>query len=123
MDNLNSSITILPGSDGQFHPEPELMTETELIKFLRIPDVSKAKNYHNVIDNLKRMHDLPRIHICNKPLYPRKAVLDSCRSLDRTLRAKDVRKLRRAYRDACRLIGSAKTQAAYRKLYEEVEKA
>ena len=28
----------------------------------------------NVIDNLKRMRDLPRIYICGKPLYPRDAV-------------------------------------------------
>jgi hypothetical protein len=53
---------------------PELMTEAELIKFLRIPEVSKSENHHNVIENLKRMHQLPRIHICGKPLYPREAV-------------------------------------------------
>ena len=57
------------------HPLPhELMTESELIDFLRIPEVSKAGNYHNVIDNLKRFHDLPRIHIGGQPLYPREAV-------------------------------------------------
>ena len=28
-----------------------LMTEGELVEFLRIPEVSKAKNYHNVINN------------------------------------------------------------------------
>jgi hypothetical protein len=53
---------------------PELLTEEELVIFLRIPEVSKAKNYHNVIENLKRMHDLPRIHICGKPLYPIEAI-------------------------------------------------
>ena len=52
----------------------ELMTESEVIQFLRIPEVSNSKNYHNVIENLKRMHDLPRIHICGKPLYPREAI-------------------------------------------------
>ena len=52
----------------------ELMTEEEVICFLRIPEVSKANNYHNVIENLKRMHDLPCIHICKKPLYPLDAV-------------------------------------------------
>ena len=52
----------------------ELMTEAELIGYLRIPEVSNSKNHHNVIENLKRVHDLPRIHICGKPLYPRKAV-------------------------------------------------
>ncbi|HEW78988.1 MAG TPA: hypothetical protein ENH34_03330 [Phycisphaerales bacterium] len=49
---------------------PDLLTEEELIKFLRIPSVSKANDYHNVIENLKRMHGIPRIHICGKPLYP-----------------------------------------------------
>jgi len=53
---------------------PDLLTEEELITFLRIPDVSNAKDFHNVIENLKRMHDLPRIHICGKPLYPKEAI-------------------------------------------------
>ncbi len=53
---------------------PDLMTTEELIQYLRIPEVSKAKNYHNVVDNLKRFHDLPRIHICGQPLYPREAI-------------------------------------------------
>jgi hypothetical protein len=53
---------------------PDLLTEEELIEFLRIPEVSKAKDHHNVIENLKRMHGLPRIHICGKPLYPIEAV-------------------------------------------------
>ena len=52
----------------------ELMTETELIEYLRIPEVSNSKDYSNVIDNLKRMRNLPRVHLCNKPLYPRKAI-------------------------------------------------
>ncbi len=59
---------------------PVLMTEPELIQFLRIPEVSKAKNYRNVIDNLKRFHDLPRIHICRQPLFPLEAVLDWIRN-------------------------------------------
>lgn len=53
---------------------PELMTEEELVSFLRIPQVSKSGNYSNVIENLKRMHGLPCIHICKKPLYPLNAV-------------------------------------------------
>ncbi|MGD0572868.1 MAG: hypothetical protein ABSB11_07580 [Sedimentisphaerales bacterium] len=57
-------------STNGFVSFPELMTEDELIRFLRIPEISNAKDYHNVIDNLKRMHGLPRIHICSKPLYP-----------------------------------------------------
>ena len=49
---------------------PELMTETELVEFLRIPEVSKADDHANVIKNLKRMRDLPCIHIARQPLYP-----------------------------------------------------
>jgi len=71
---------ILPDGDGGFTPCPELLTEEELIAFLRIPKVSKSQDYHNVIENLKRMHDLPRIHICGKLLYPREAVKEWIRS-------------------------------------------
>lgn len=60
----------LPDGSGGFEPCPELLTEEELIAYLRIPHVSNSKNYHNVIENLKRVHGLPRIHICGKPLYP-----------------------------------------------------
>ena len=54
---------------------PDLMTEDELVLFLRIPEVSKAKDYHNVIRNLVYMRDLPSIEICNHLLYPRTAIL------------------------------------------------
>ena len=64
----------LPDGSGSFTPCPELMTEEELIRFLRIPEISKAQNHHHVIENLKRMHDLPCIHISNQPLYPLNAV-------------------------------------------------
>jgi len=64
------SPAILPDGNGGFVPCPELLTEEELIAYLRIPQVSNSKNYHNVIENLKRVHGLPRIHICGKPLYP-----------------------------------------------------
>ncbi len=62
------------------HEEPnavgfrELMTETELTHFLRIPDVSPGANPHNVVENLKRFHHLPSIHIGRQPLYPLVAV-------------------------------------------------
>lgn len=65
---------VIPDGTGGFTPRPELMTEVELIEFLRIHEVSDSKNYHNVIENLKRMHGLPRIHLCGKPLYPLEAV-------------------------------------------------
>ena len=49
---------------------PDLMTEEELIDYLRVSEVSKSNNYHNVIGHLKRMRDLPRIHLCSRALYP-----------------------------------------------------
>jgi hypothetical protein len=45
------------------------MMEDELIRFLRIPEISKAINYKHVIENLKREHGLPRIHLCGKAVY------------------------------------------------------
>ncbi|TET12118.1 MAG: hypothetical protein E3J86_01065 [Candidatus Thorarchaeota archaeon] len=54
----------------------ELMTEAEVIHFLRIPEINNSKDYHNVIEHLKRIRGLPRIHICRKALYPRKAILE-----------------------------------------------
>ena len=56
-------------------PYPDIMTEEELIRYLRIPEVSKASDFHNVIENLRRMHDLPSIQICRQPLYPLEAVI------------------------------------------------
>lgn len=62
-----------PGIDAARN-SPELMTESELVRYLRIPEVSRSKDYRNVVENLKRVHGLPRVHICGKPLYPRKAI-------------------------------------------------
>ena len=73
-DQSQSLIAILPGAEGEWRPCPELMTEAEVIEYLRIKEVSSAKNLHNVVENLKRVHDLPCVHISHKPLYPLKAV-------------------------------------------------
>lgn len=54
----------------------ELLTIDEVVEFLRIPTITCSNNYHNVIKNLIRFRDLPRIHICNKLLFPRSAVLE-----------------------------------------------
>ena len=66
---------VSPNGNGEFVLCLELLTEEELVIFLRIPHVSNSKNYHNVIENLKRVRGLPRIHICRKALYPKRAVL------------------------------------------------
>ncbi len=65
---------VLPDSNGGFTTCPELLTEDELIRFLRIPQISSSKDHHNVIEHLKRYRDLPRIRICNKVLYPTQAI-------------------------------------------------
>ena len=61
--------------NSYFIPSTSLLTEEELIKFLRIPQISRAKNYHNVIAHLKRYRNLPCIHLCRQPLYPVQAIL------------------------------------------------
>ena len=53
---------------------PDLMIEQELIEYLRIPEISKSQNYKNVVEHLKAFRNLPRVHICNKVLYPLKAI-------------------------------------------------
>ena len=60
---------ILPSQDGGFIPCPTVMTEEELIQFLRVPEITNAKNHRHVIENLKRAHGLPRIHLCGKTVY------------------------------------------------------
>jgi len=52
------------------------MTQNELVQFLRIPEISSAKNQHNVIEHLKRHRSLPRIRLYNKTLYPLNAILE-----------------------------------------------
>jgi len=73
-NDINSISSISFFSDHK--PVPELLTEDEVIQFLRIPEVSTAKNHHNVILNLIRLRNLPRIHIGKKLLFPRQAILE-----------------------------------------------
>lgn len=67
---------VLPDGNGGFTPCPDLLTEDELIRFLRISQISGAKDHHNVVEHLKRYRGLPRIRICNKVLYPTQAILN-----------------------------------------------
>jgi len=60
---------ILPGPDGEFSPCPTGMTEEELIRCLRIPEISTARNHRHAVENLKRRHGLPHIHLCGKTVY------------------------------------------------------
>jgi len=63
------SPAILPTEGSRLCPCPTVMTEEELIRFLRIPEISSACNHRHVIENLKRKHGLPRIHLCGKTVY------------------------------------------------------
>ena len=65
---------VLPGLAGAVVPCPAVMTEEELIRFLRIPEISTAANHSHVVQNLKRVHGLPRIHLCGKTVYLTDAV-------------------------------------------------
>jgi len=67
--------TTMPGGGDAWQPAPHLMTQNELVRFLRIPEISEAKDQNNVIEHLKRYRDLPRIRLCNKTLYPLNAIL------------------------------------------------
>jgi hypothetical protein len=71
--NLKSPTT-LTSPDGEFQTCPTIMTEEELIRFLRIPEISSASNHRNVIENLKRKHGLPRIYLCGRAVYPTDSV-------------------------------------------------
>ena len=71
---LRITPAVLPDGNGGFTLCPELLTEDELIRLLRVPEISKAENYGHVIENLKRMHNLPCIHICKQPIYPLSAI-------------------------------------------------
>ncbi|HSV98691.1 MAG TPA: hypothetical protein VLI39_00855 [Sedimentisphaerales bacterium] len=71
---LSTGLPVTIPSDNAFVPYPLLLTEGELIDLLRIPEVGGTASPHNVIENLKRMHNLPCIHICKMPLYPFEAV-------------------------------------------------
>ena len=66
---------IISDGNGGYTSYPEIMTEAELIRFLRIPEISKSSNYHNVVANLKRMQGIPRLHLCGRTLYPTREVL------------------------------------------------
>jgi len=68
--------TTIPEDGDAWQAVPQLMTQNELVRFLRIPEISTAKNQHNVIEHLKRFRSLPRIRLCNKTLYPLNAILE-----------------------------------------------
>ncbi|MHC4678292.1 MAG: hypothetical protein ACYTEK_06290 [Planctomycetota bacterium] len=60
---------ILRGPDAELVPCPSVMTEEELSRSFRIPEISNTRNHRNVVENLKRTRGLPRIHLCGKIVY------------------------------------------------------
>ena len=66
----------MPDGNGGFAPCPMVLIEEELYRLLRITELSKAKNYHNVVVNLMRCHDLPCIHIGRQPAFPLYSIID-----------------------------------------------
>ena len=73
---IRGLTTTIPRGGDAWQPAPQLMTQNELVQFLRIPEISAAKDQNNVIEHLKRYRDLPRIRLCNKTLYPLDAILE-----------------------------------------------
>ena len=65
---------ILVNNPNPLPQYPELMTQEELIRYLRLPDVSSSTNYKDSIKYLVRIHELPCIHISRQPLYPLEGV-------------------------------------------------
>ncbi len=74
MQQIPAASAILPDTHGGFGPCPTVMTEEKLVRFLRIPEISGAVDYRNVVQNLKRVHGLPRIHLCGRAVYLTDAV-------------------------------------------------
>ena len=76
MNNENKIFDSLkPTSDVERHdPVKDLMLESELIEYLRISEISKSKNFSNVIENLKRFRGLPRLSLCNKTVFPKESI-------------------------------------------------
>lgn len=58
----------------QTHEYHNLMTQTDLVAYLRIPEISNAEDPGNVIDNLRRMRGLPVLHLCRQPMYWKPAI-------------------------------------------------
>ncbi len=67
----------MPERADAWQPVPQLMTQDELVRFLRIPEISAAKDQHNVTEHLKRYRDLQLVQRrhegirCNEACRPR----------------------------------------------------
>ncbi len=68
-------LATLPDGRGGAAPCPTVMTEAELIAFLRIPQISGAKDPHNVVEWLKRARGLPFIPLSHKCVYSLPSIL------------------------------------------------
>lgn len=68
------TVVILPGPNGTYSPAPELMTESEAIRYLRLDTI----NIKNPDETLKRYRDdgLLRATQVSKRLFYRRVELD-----------------------------------------------
>ena len=72
---VRGRTAVRPETRDAWRPVPQFMTQDELVRFLRIPEISAANGQDNVIEHLKRCRNLPRMRLCNRTLYPLNAVL------------------------------------------------
>jgi hypothetical protein len=71
----NSACYFMPGDNGNMVPAPALLTEAELSRLLRIPELNRPAECSAIIGNLRRAQGLPCVHISRQPLFPLNAVL------------------------------------------------
>lgn len=71
----NFTCHFIPGDNGDMIPAPDLLTETELSRLLRIPELDNPAECSVIIGNLRRAQGLPCVHISRQPLFPLSTVL------------------------------------------------
>ena len=67
----SSTAAIIPDGCGSFVPCPELLTEDEAIKYLRL-DINGPKNPRNTLKYYRDQGVLKAVHIGRNLRYPRK---------------------------------------------------
>jgi len=72
-NNVFVSQTLLPDGDGGFGPCPEVLTEEEAIRYLRL-DIDGPKNPANTLQYYRERGKLRGTRIGNRIRYTRKAL-------------------------------------------------
>jgi hypothetical protein len=68
-----AAIAVLPDGSGGFTPCPELLTESEAVRFLRL-DTMDIKNPTNTLRYYREKKKLKGTHIGKRVFYSRKAL-------------------------------------------------